>query len=115
MEIGVADGENAKNMVRAASQDFPAEKIEYYGFDTFGGNDNSQMKEVRRKLKSLCDKCEARITCFGDLSTEEVAKVTGLNLRMAELAKQRAYSETLIIEGNKRAVALVNSAEIEST
>lgn len=61
-------------------------------------------EEVRGKLKSVCDKCEAQITCFGDLSTEEVAKVTGLNLRMAELAKQRAYSETLIIEGNRKQI-----------
>jgi len=51
MEIGVADGENAKNMVRMASRNFPAEEVEYYGFDTFGWNDSSQMKEVRRKLE----------------------------------------------------------------
>jgi mannosyl-3-phosphoglycerate synthase len=61
-------------------------------------------EEVREKLKSLYGKCEAQITCFGDLSTEEVAKVTGLNLLMAELAKQREYSETLIIEGNRRQI-----------
>ena len=59
---------------------------------------------VREKLKTLSNKCEAQITCFGDLSNEEVAKVTGLNLLMAELAKQREYSETLIIEGNKKQV-----------
>jgi predicted O-methyltransferase YrrM len=55
MEIGVADGENAKDMVRAASQNFPAEEVEYYGFDTFGWNDDSHIKEVRRKLeKTRC-------------------------------------------------------------
>ncbi|KXB01225.1 hypothetical protein AKJ44_02780 [candidate division MSBL1 archaeon SCGC-AAA261F17] len=52
MEIGVAGGENAKTMVKAASQNSPVDKIEYYGFDTFGGKDNSRMKNVSRKLES---------------------------------------------------------------
>lgn len=51
MEIGVADGENAKNMVRAAIQNFPPKEVEYYGFDTFGWNDESQMRQVRKKLE----------------------------------------------------------------
>jgi len=71
-------------------------------------------QEVRDKLKPLCDKCEAKITCFGDLSTEQVAKVTGLNLRMAELAKQREYSETIIIEGNKKQIQSALNAIKES-
>jgi len=58
--------------------------------------------EVRNKLRGLCGEREAKITCFGNLSTEEVAKVTGLNLLMAGLAKKREYSETIIIEGNKK-------------
>ncbi len=58
--------------------------------------------EVRNKLGGLCGEHEAKITCFGNLSTEEVAKVTGLNLLMAGLAKKREYSETIIIEGNKK-------------
>jgi len=61
-------------------------------------------EEVREKLKTLNGRCEAQITCFGDLSIEEIAKITGLNLHMAELAKQRAYSETLIIEGNRKQI-----------
>ncbi len=51
MEIGVANGENAKTMVTVASKNFPAEEVEYYGFDTFGGKGNAQMKQVREKLK----------------------------------------------------------------
>jgi mannosyl-3-phosphoglycerate synthase len=58
--------------------------------------------EVRNKLKGLCGGHEAKVTCFGDLSTEEVSKVTGLNLLMAGLAKQREYSETVIIDGDKK-------------
>ena len=51
MEIGVADGENAKAMVIVASQNSPGREVEYYGFDTFGGNDDSQMKQVSQKLE----------------------------------------------------------------
>ena len=61
-------------------------------------------EEVRNKLKSLHDKFEAEVTLFGDLNIEQVAKITGLNLMMAELAKKRAYSETMIIEGNRKQV-----------
>jgi len=59
---------------------------------------------IMNKLESLHDRCEAKITTFGNLTAEEVAKVTGLNLMMAGLAKQRDYSETVIIEGTKRQI-----------
>ena len=51
MEIGVADGENAKEMMLVASRSFPVEEVEYYGFDIFGGKDDSQLDEVRQKLE----------------------------------------------------------------
>lgn len=51
MEIGVADGENAKNMVEAASRKNSPGEVEYYGFDKFGGKDNFQIRQVRRKLE----------------------------------------------------------------
>ena len=35
MEIGIYNGENALNMVEAAVQNFPPQKVEYYGFDFF--------------------------------------------------------------------------------
>lgn len=59
-------------------------------------------EDVRNRLRRLKDEGEAKVTFFGDLSTEEVSKVTGLNLLMAGLAKQREYSETVIIEGDKK-------------
>lgn len=59
MEIGVADGENARNMVMVASQHFPVEKVEYYGFDTFGKKDDHQMEKVRQKLKKTG--CKSRL------------------------------------------------------
>jgi len=48
MEIGVADGENARNMVRVAMQNFLPEEVEYYGFDLLEGN---RMEQVREKLE----------------------------------------------------------------
>jgi len=56
--------------------------------------------EVRNELKRL--EGGAKVTCFGDLTVEEVAKATGLNLQMAALARQRDYSGTVIIEGDKK-------------
>jgi hypothetical protein len=51
MEIGVADGENARTMVTVALRNFSPEEVEYYGFDLFGGNDDSGMEQVRQKLR----------------------------------------------------------------
>lgn len=61
-------------------------------------------EEVRNRLRTLNKECKAKVTLLGDLSTEEVSKVTGLNLLMAGLAKQREYSETVIIEGDRKHV-----------
>jgi mannosyl-3-phosphoglycerate synthase len=59
-------------------------------------------EEVRNRLSTLKDRGEAKFTLFGDLSTEDVSKVTGLNLLMAGFAKQREYSETVIIKGDRK-------------
>jgi mannosyl-3-phosphoglycerate synthase len=44
------------------------------------------------------------------MSVEEVAQLSGLNLRMAQLAKEREYSETIVMKGNKRETELVLEA-----
>ena len=49
MEIGVADGENGRTMVMVASRNFQAKEVEYYGFDMFGGKDDSQMNQKLEK------------------------------------------------------------------
>jgi mannosyl-3-phosphoglycerate synthase len=49
------------------------------------------------------------INSFGNMSTEDIAKETGLSLKLAALAKQREYSETLKITGDKRAIETVLS------
>jgi mannosyl-3-phosphoglycerate synthase len=74
-------------------------------------------QDLRYKLKEALESAyrqveasnlgEIVINGFGDMSVEDVAKETGLGLKMAALAKQREYSETLTMKGNKRAVEVV--------
>jgi mannosyl-3-phosphoglycerate synthase len=62
-------------------------------------------QEVRQKLKKVIEgETGCRVIGFGDMSVEEVARETGLSLTRAELAKQREYSETVKIEGDKKGV-----------
>ena len=53
MEIGLLNGDNAKNMVEMAQTESPNEAIEYYGFDVF---ENNRKNTVSKKLESTgCD------------------------------------------------------------
>ena len=58
MEIGVADGENARTIVMVAMQKSLPVEVGYYGFDLFGGDDDSGMEQVRKKLKETRCKFE---------------------------------------------------------
>jgi mannosyl-3-phosphoglycerate synthase len=74
-------------------------------------------QELRHKLKGALETAyhqieasnlgELAVNSFGDMTVEEVAKETGLGLKMAALARQREYSETLTIKGSKKAVDTV--------
>jgi mannosyl-3-phosphoglycerate phosphatase len=57
----------------------------------------SPYKEIRRLLDEVRAKGGFHFRGFGDMSVEEVAQVTGLGIELARLAKQREYSETLVI------------------
>ncbi len=51
MEIGIANGDNAKKMIESADG-----KVEYYGFDIFPGNSQDKIKENadgKKKDKSM--------------------------------------------------------------
>ena len=80
MEIGVADGENARKMLMVASRNFPAEEVEYYGFDTFGGKDDFQTKQVTQKL----EKTGCKFRLFRGDSVKTLPKVLK-NLPMMDL------------------------------
>ncbi len=59
---------------------------------------------IRNKIMKIEDKTHSKIMGFGDMSTEEVAKETGLNIEMAKLAKQREYDEPLNIDQNEKEI-----------
>ncbi|MFC1894102.1 bifunctional mannosyl-3-phosphoglycerate synthase/mannosyl-3 phosphoglycerate phosphatase [Chloroflexota bacterium] len=60
--------------------------------------------EVRMRLDRARKKSDLEMVGFGDMSNEEVALKADLSLRAAELAKQREYSETIILEGDQRKI-----------
>lgn len=68
LEIGVANGENAKNMIETAKENYRSEKIEYYGFDKFSRD--SQKKEVEKKLS----KTNCKFELFEGDSTKTLPK-----------------------------------------
>lgn len=77
----------------------------------FGVPYNELRHRLSLALEAACRQIEANpklggifISSFGDMNVEEIAKETGLSLKLAAFAKQREYSETLKIEGNSRAV-----------
>lgn len=55
--------------------------------------------DIRKKIRNIEKDGAFTITGFGDMTTEEVAKGTGLPLELAKLAKKREYSEPCNIVG----------------
>jgi mannosyl-3-phosphoglycerate phosphatase len=55
----------------------------------------SPYKEIRRLLDEVRTKGGFHFRGFGDMNVEEVARLTGLGMELARLAKQREYSETV--------------------
>jgi len=54
-------------------------------------------KEVRQLLAKVREESGFRFRGFGDMSDEEVAEETGLDIDSAKLAKQREYDETVVV------------------
>ncbi len=80
----------------------------------FGIPYNELRHRLSLALDAACRQIEANpklgdifINSFGDMSVEEIAKETGLSLKLAAFAKQREYSETLKIQGSSRVVEMV--------
>ncbi len=48
---------------------------------------------IREKFERIRKACSYEIIGFGDMTPEEIAKDTGLTIELAELAKQREYTE----------------------
>lgn len=54
--------------------------------------------EIIERLKQLSRQHKLTITGFGDMTPEDIAKLTGLDLASAKLAQEREYEETLNLE-----------------
>jgi predicted O-methyltransferase YrrM len=80
MEIGVADGENARAMVMVALRNFSHEEVEYYGFDFFGGDNDSRLEQVRQKLRETGCKFELFKGDSGETLPMEVKTLPKMDL-----------------------------------
>lgn len=70
--------------------------------------------EIKQRLKRIMEEAGSQIMALGEMPLEEAARVTGLNLKMAQMAREREYSETLIISGGRREIeAIVNRIKHE--
>lgn len=58
--------------------------------------------EIKQRLKLVSETGNCEFVAFGDIGIEEVARFTGLSLHQAQLAQERQYSETIIINGSQR-------------
>jgi len=59
----------------------------------------SSYGEIRTRFVSMRDRLGIVVRGFGDMSTEEVAALTGLTIEEAHLAKQREYEEPFVFPG----------------
>lgn len=57
--------------------------------------------EIKQRLKIVAEIGNCKFTSFGDMGVEEVARLTGLNLQETQRAKERQYSETIIMTGSR--------------
>ncbi len=56
--------------------------------------------KVRKVLLEIKEKYPFHINGFGDMTTEEVAKVTGMTMKEASLSKLREFDEPFIFNGS---------------
>lgn len=63
--------------------------------------------EIRRILERIRADAVLNFRGFGDMSAEEVAMETGLDLEAAQRAKAREYAETIKVEGTSKEIRRV--------
>ena len=66
--------------------------------------------EIRQILGQIRAESGFNFSGFGDMSAEEVAKDTGLDLEAARQAKEREYDETVKFEGEPEEISRILSA-----
>ncbi len=67
-------------------------------------------REVRRRLGQIRAETKVNFKGFGDMTAEEVATETGLDLEAARRAKAREYDETVKLEGTPEEIERVLKA-----
>ena len=70
--------------------------------------------EVRAILQQIRSKTGIDFKGFGDMSPEEVARETGLDIKAARRAKRREYDETVKLDGTPEEIERVLSAVKEA-
>lgn len=65
---------------------------------------------IRALLDGLPDGLRATVNGFGDMSDEEVARVTGLPIEGARLARQREHSEPFVFTGSPAQLSEIEKA-----
>jgi mannosyl-3-phosphoglycerate synthase len=63
--------------------------------------------EIRQRLKLAAEESGKEILSFGDMTVEEIARHADLSLKMAQLAKERECSETIILPGTRREIEVM--------
>ncbi len=67
--------------------------------------------EIAQRLKAIRSRSGMAFSGYGDMCTEDVARITGLDLDAARRAMQRNYSETLVdIGGSQQAADRLDEA-----
>lgn len=54
--------------------------------------------EIRERLKEISQRHKLAIPGFGDMTAEDIARLTGLDVASAKLAQKREYEETLNLD-----------------
>jgi mannosyl-3-phosphoglycerate phosphatase len=65
---------------------------------------------IRKLLDGLPGRLRATVNGFGDMSDEEVARVTGLPITGARLARQREHSEPFVFTGSSTQLSEIEKA-----
>ncbi len=71
--------------------------------DDTSSSDNSQYLRLREILDKLPTSLRKQYTGFGDVSFRELATLTGLSVKSAQLAQQRSFTEPGLFDGNESA------------
>ena len=98
---------------------FPAESVQDVPSDTVKQDDlhawhmGVQYKHLIKSLQEIQDDLGYRLKGFSEMTAEEIAKLTGLDLESSRMASLREFDEPFIIEENDFDINILHSAAQE--